>query len=141
MILSEEKLREIAITAINELGDKATPDVVRKVIEKSLEKVDVIEHENNGSISSGRVILTSFGINHPGVVSSISKSLSDNNCDILDISQKIMQEFFTMIMMIDITNSPKDLKDIQDDMNQIAASLKIKIYLQHEDIFRTMHRI
>ena len=141
MTLSEEKLREIAIAAINELGDKATPDVVRKVIEKSLEKVESIEQNSRESISSGKVILTSFGINHPGVVSSISKSLSDNNCDILDISQKIMQEFFTMIMMINITNSPKDLKDIQEDMNKIADALKIKIYLQHEDIFRSMHRI
>ncbi len=141
MTLSEEKLREIAITAINELGDKATPDVVRKVIEKSLEKIESPEMAVQNSVSSGRVILTAFGLNHPGVVSSISKSLSDNNCDILDISQKIMQEFFTMIMMINITNSPKELKDIQDDMNQIAASLKIKIYLQHEDIFRSMHRI
>lgn len=141
MTLSEEKLREIAITAINELGDKATPDVVRKVIEKSLEKIESPEMAVQHSVSSGRVILTAFGLNHPGVVSSISKSLSDNNCDILDISQKIMQEFFTMIMMINITNSPKELKDIQDDMNQIAATLKIKIYLQHEDIFRSMHRI
>lgn len=141
MTLSEEKIREIAITAINELGDKAAPDLVRKVIEKSIEKIENISKSEQPSKSSGRVILTAFGLNHPGVVSSISGSLSDNNCNILDITQKIMQEFFTMIMMIDITNSPKELKDIQDDMHAIADKLKIKIYLQHEDIFRSMHRI
>ena len=141
MNLSEEKLREIAITAVNELGDKATPDLVRKVVEKSLEKIAAAGSNESYSKSSGRVILTAFGLNNPGVVSSIATSLSDNNCDILDITQKIMQEFFTMIMMIDITNSPKELKDIQDDMRTIADKLKIKIYLQHEDIFRSMHRI
>jgi ACT domain-containing protein len=140
-MLSEDKLRELAIAAINELGEKATPDVVRKVVEKSLEKAEVPEREILDSQNSGRVILTAFGINHPGVVSTISKSLSESNCDILDLSQKIMQEFFTMIMMIDITNSPKELKSIQEDMNEISEQLKIKIYLQHEDIFRSMHRI
>ena len=141
MNLSEEKLREIAIAAVNELGDRATPDLVKKVVEKSLEKIAASGPDDSYSKSSGRVILTAFGLNNPGVVSSISTSLSDNNCDILDITQKIMQEFFTMIMMIDITKSPKALKNIQEDMNQIAELLKIKIYLQHEDIFRSMHRI
>jgi len=140
-MLSEEKLRELAIAAINELGEKATPDIVRKVVERSLEKAEVPEREILDSQNSGRAILTAFGINHPGVVSTISKSLSESNCDILDLSQKIMQEFFTMIMMIDITNSPKELKSIQEDMNAISEQLKIKIYLQHEDIFRSMHRI
>ncbi len=141
MILSEEKLREVAVTAINELGTKATPELVKNIIEKSLEKIEGAAKETKQTQNSGRVILTAFGINQPGVVSSISQSLSDANCDILDISQKIMQEFFTMIMMIDITNSPKSLKDIQDDMNKISESLKVKIYLQHEDLFKNMYRI
>jgi ACT domain-containing protein len=139
--LSEEKLREIAIAAIYELGNKATPDLVRKIVENSLEKIEEIEYVPDAGKNSGRVILTAFGLNHPGVVSSISQSLSDDNCDILDVSQKIMQEFFTMIMMINITNSPKELKDIQEEMNEISKKLKIKIYLQHEDIFKSMHRI
>lgn len=141
MSLSEEKLKEIAIEALNELGAKATPELVRKTIEEGIARERLGEMNPDMNKSDGRVILTAFGINSPGVVSSISKSLSDNNCDILDISQKILQEFFTMIMMIDITSSPKDLKDIQADMHCIAEKLSIKIYLQHEDIFRSMHRI
>lgn len=46
-----------------------------------------------------------------------------------------------MIMLIDITNCPKDLKDLQDEMNNVANQLNIKIFMQHEDIFRFMHRI
>jgi ACT domain-containing protein len=52
-----------------------------------------------------------------------------------------MGDFFTMIMIIDITDSNKDLKEVQDSLNIIAQELKIKIYLQHEDVFRYMHRI
>jgi ACT domain-containing protein len=52
-----------------------------------------------------------------------------------------MDEFFTMIMIVDISNSPKDFREIQEDMSKIAGEMNIKIFLQHEDIFRSMHRI
>lgn len=141
MKISEERIREITIEVVNRLGDKATPDAVKKEVESilssSIDNFKVVDNDN----SSGRIILTSFGINHPGVVSSISSALSKTNCDIQDITQKILQEFFTMIMIVDITNSPKDLKGIQEEMNKIASDLNIKIYLQHEDVFRFMHRL
>lgn len=137
-MVNDEKIRALAVKAIQELGDKATPDSVREYIERELGSESQLQ---NSKTDSGRVILTSFGINHPGIVSAISKGLSDSGCDILDISQKIMQEFFTMIMMIDITKSPKDLKELQEVMNNIGKELKVKIYLQHEDVFRYMHRI
>lgn len=80
-------------------------------------------------------------MNEPGIVAAITKALSDAKCDIQDISQKIMEEFFTMIMIVDITHSPRDFKELQEEMKSIAENLKIKIYLQHEDVFRMMHRL
>ncbi|NMB80397.1 MAG: ACT domain-containing protein [Ignavibacteria bacterium] len=94
-----------------------------------------------GDVSSGRVILTSFGLNKPGIVAGVTKALGDSNCDIQDLTQKLMGDFFTMIMVIDISSSQKDLKQIQEEMSKVADDLKIKIYLQHEDVFRYMHRI
>ena len=52
-----------------------------------------------------------------------------------------MGEFYTMIIILDISNSSKDLADLQSDLNKVADELKIKIYLQHEDLFRYMHRV
>lgn len=145
MKISEDKIRSLTIEAINELGENSTPDSVKKLVEEKINKLLNSSGEttfnNENTNSSGRVILTAFGINHPGIVSSISNALSKNNCDIQDISQKIMQEFFTMIMLIDITNSPKDLKELQEHLSEVGKELKIKIYLQHEDLFRYMHRI
>lgn len=140
MTLSEEKIRELTLKAIHELGDKATPALVKEYIEKEIAS----SGSYSGNVSTGtsnRVILTSFGVNTTGIVSGITKALSDSKCDLLDISQKIMQEFFTLIMIIDISNMTNDLKELQDIMNNIASQLKIKIYLQHEDVFRFMHRI
>lgn len=142
MRLTEEELRKITLSAIEELGDKATPENVKQVVSKAVEKYGIEENRTAQTTQdSGRIILTSFGMNKPGVVASITGAFSEANCDIQDISQKLMGEFFTMIMIIDITNSEKDLSGIQENMNKVAEELKIKIYLQHEDVFRNMHRI
>ena len=142
MNISEEEIRKFAIDAISSLGDKATPEKVKEIVRKHIESISD-ESISNSKVEgpSGRVILTSFGLNHPGIVAAVTKALGDANCDIQDLTQKLMGDFFTMIIMIDISNSQKDLKEIQDEMNNVAEQLKIKIYLQHEDVFKFMHRI
>ncbi|MCX6175644.1 MAG: ACT domain-containing protein [Ignavibacteriales bacterium] len=141
MKFSEEEVRKITFEAISELGDKATPEAVKELVRRRVESMGGDYKFDKSDVSSGRVILTSFGLNHPGIVAGVTKALGDANCDIQDLSQKILGDFFTMIMVIDISTSQKDLKEIQEEMNKIAELLKIKIYLQHEDVFRFMHRI
>ena len=141
MKLSEDEIRKITFEAISELGDRATPEAVKEAVRKRVETMGADYKFEKGDPSSGRVILTSFGLNHPGIVAGVTKALGDANCDIQDLSQKLLGDFFTMIMVIDITSSQKDLKEIQEEMNKVAESLRIKIYLQHEDVFRFMHRI
>jgi ACT domain-containing protein len=140
--LTEDTLRKLTIEAIKELGDKADSEQIKRVVEEHVRKLDLVPDEvKTSDVNSGKVILTSFGVNHPGIIYNITKLLSESECDIRDLSQKILDEFYTMIMIIDISNSPKELKEIQEEMNKVADSLKIKIYLQHEDVFRYMHRI
>lgn len=141
MKLTEDEIRKITLSAIEELGDKATPDNVKSIVKKAVESFDVSPGDIKMNESSGRAILTSFGINKPGIVSAITKAISQCQCDIYDLSQKIMGDFFTMIMVVDLTNSPSDLKTVQEELAKVAEELKIKIYLQHEDVFRYMHRI
>ncbi len=142
MKLSEDEIRKITFQVISELGDKATPENVKEAVRKKVETMSGGEyHFEKGEITSGRVILTAFGLNKPGIVAGVTKALGDSECDIQDLSQRIMGDFFTMIMIIDISASPKDLKEIQEQMSRIAEELKVKIYLQHENVFRYMHRI
>ena len=141
MALSEEEIRKITQQVIAELGDKATPDLVKEVVSQAINKADFIPSVIIDDKSSGKVILTSFGMNHPGIVSGVTQVLSEAGCDIEDISQKLMGGFYTMIMMLDITNSSKDLTELQNDLTNTAEKLKVKIYLQHEDLFRYMHRV
>lgn len=142
MKLSEDEIRKITFETIQELGNKATPELVKEEVRKKVEAISGGEISfKQSDVTSGKVILTSFGLNKPGIVAAVTKALSEFNCDIQDLSQKIMGDFFTMIMIIDIAGSQKDLKEIQTELNKIAEEIKIKIYLQHEDVFRYMHRI
>ncbi|MFA7421620.1 MAG: ACT domain-containing protein [Melioribacteraceae bacterium] len=142
MNFTENDIRRITFETISELGPNATPDVVKEAVRKKVETSSSVTFANKKPDAiSGRVILTSFGLNKPGIVAAITTALGKSNCDIQDLSQKIMGDFFTMIMIIDITNSQKDLKEIQEEMYKTAEPLNIKIYLQHEDVFRYMHRI
>lgn len=142
MKLTEEEIRKITFEAINELGSKATPDAVKEEVRKRVESISGVDQlQSKGDNVSGRVILTAFGLNHPGIVAGVTKALGDANCDIQDLSQKLLGDFFTMIIVIDISTSQKNLREIQEEMNKVAELLRIKIYLQHEDVFRFMHRI
>jgi ACT domain-containing protein len=140
---TEEDLRRITLTAINELGEKASPELVKKVVAATVEGfgVDKEEFTKGNDKASGRVILTAFGLNKPGIIASLTKALGESNCDIQDLSQKLMSDFFTVIMVVDISGSNKELRDLQNSMNRVAEEMKIKVYMQHEDVFRLMHRI
>jgi len=140
--LSESELRKITLEAIEELGENATPQLVKEVVEKAVRKLEGEEQRpEKTSSDSGRVILTSFGMNHPGIVAGITKALYEAGCDILDISQKILSDFYTMMMVVNISSSKQGLRELQETMNKVADDLKVKIYIQHEDVFRYMHRV
>ena len=141
MALTEEEIRKITLQAINSLGDNATPNQVKEVVTRAIGNSDNIQTPISSEKSSGKVILTSFGMNHPGIVAGVTEALSKANVDINDMSQKLMGDFYTMIIILDISNSSKDLSSLQNDLNIVAEKLKIKIYLQHEDLFRYMHRV
>jgi ACT domain-containing protein len=139
LALTEEEIRKITLHAISELGENATPEKVKQVVKEAVSKgeMEIIDDQK----SAGKVILTSFGMNHPGIIAGVTAALSNANVDITDLSQKLMGEFYTMIIILDISNSSKNLSELQTDLNKIAEELKIKIYLQHEDLFRYMHRV
>lgn len=139
MNISDDKIREIALSAIKELGDKANQQNVKEVVEETIRTLGNSLPER--STTSDQVILTSFGLNKPGVIASITTALSEANCDISDLSQKLMGDFFTMIMIVNTYDSTLTFNEIQDIMNKISDEMNIKIMMQHEEIFRTMHRI
>lgn len=88
-----------------------------------------------------RIIVAAFGKDRPGVVASITAILAELNCSVEDVSQTLMQEFFSMIMVVNITNSSVDFGSLRDRIKATEGKLGMKVYVMHEDIFQYMHRI
>lgn len=88
-----------------------------------------------------RIIITVLGHDQVGIIAMISNILADHRINILDISQTIMQGFFTMIMVVDISQSPKDVKELGEILVEKGGEIGLQITVQHEDLFKYMHRI
>ncbi len=88
-----------------------------------------------------KAVITVIGKDKVGIIAGISSILADCNVNILDISQTIMQDIFTMIMLVDISESCKDFSDLSEQLEQKGKEIGITIQIQHENIFNSMHRI
>jgi ACT domain-containing protein len=88
-----------------------------------------------------KAILTVIGQDRVGIVYGISKELAENDVNIEDISQTIIQDYFTMIMLVTIDESQISIGILQKRLEAIGDELGVKITIQQEDIFRFMHRI
>ncbi|KEI01087.1 ACT domain-containing protein [Clostridium botulinum] len=88
-----------------------------------------------------KAIITVLGKDTTGIIASVSTILAKCNVNILDISQTILQEYFTMIMLVDLSNSTKSFKELKDVLTTKESQLNLSIKIQHEDIFNSMHNI
>ena len=88
-----------------------------------------------------RAVITVLGKDRVGIIAGISAILADCNINILDLHQTIMQDVFTMIMLVDISGSTVSFADLADKLEQKGIELGLSVKIQHEDIFSSMHRI
>jgi ACT domain-containing protein len=88
-----------------------------------------------------RAVVTVMGNDKPGIIAKTSTLLAENNVNILDITQTIVQNIFTMVMLVDIANSKQEISALTTSLNTLGKELAVEIRIQHEDIFNSMHRI
>ena len=90
----------------------------------------------------GKVVVTVMGADKTGIVAGISAKLNELDINIIDISQTIFEnEIFAMIMLTEVKNNQRSIEDIQNEFKAVEEKLKVKVFVQHEDIFKAMHRI
>lgn len=87
-----------------------------------------------------RAVVSVIGKDQVGIISKVTTVISENNVNILDISQTILQDFFTMMMLVDITQK-KNLDELRQQLDQLGNELNLKINIQLEEIFQSMHRV
>ncbi|MFP4974023.1 ACT domain-containing protein [Paenibacillus sp. CN-4] len=86
-------------------------------------------------------IITVLGKDKVGIIAAVCTYLAEHNVNILDISQTIIQGYFNMMMIVDITEPTQAFETLVEELQALGASIGVEIKLQHEDIFNIMHRI
>jgi ACT domain-containing protein len=87
------------------------------------------------------LFITVIGEDKKGIVAKISMLLYEYDINIEDINQRIMDRYFVMTMLVDMKGSKYPLEKVREEIEKIGDALKLKIQIQHENIFKMMHRV
>lgn len=88
-----------------------------------------------------KCILTVLGKDKPGIIAKVSALLAEDEVNIEDISQTIMQDTFTMIMLVRMDKENASIEKLSEKMKKLGEEIGVSIRLQHEDVFNAMHRV
>ncbi len=131
-------IRRLVNRIADVLGPDADPARVEAVAAVVLE---ALEADAPAAKKPGeRVIVTAYGLDKPGILAGITNTVSGAGCNILDVSQKILQEYFTLIMIADISALHGSVRDLQHQLTELGDRLEVRVMVQHEDLFKRMHR-
>ena len=91
--------------------------------------------------SSNRMVISVFGLDHPGIVAGVSQILAEARCSIVDINQTVVQGKFAMVIITDTSRAHESTAELKDRLRREGETLGVRIYAQREDLFNAMHRI
>src|ERR1041385_452785 len=154
---NEELIYRITRAVYDRLGtatDETTVEQlvtdIYKTIEPALEKngssraagsVSAMSDAAGAEGSSTRLIISVFGVDHPGIVAGVAEILSAAQCSIIDINQTVVQKKFAMVIIADAARSPMSITDLKERLRSEGEQLGVNIFAQREDLFNAMHRI
>lgn len=88
-----------------------------------------------------KAVISVTGRDSMGIIAKVSCSCADYGANILDISQTVLNEYFAMIMIVDITGLTIPFGDFVDKLSELGKKQNLEIHTMHEDIFNSMHTI
>jgi ACT domain-containing protein len=88
-----------------------------------------------------KAVITVLGKDRVGIIAAVTAALAENKVNILDISQTILQDYFTMIMLVELLDADVGLPTLSERLDSVGAELGVQIRVQHEAVFTAMHRI
>ena len=88
-----------------------------------------------------RAIVSVFAKDSKGITAYVASLLAGKEINILDISQTLMQEFFTMSMLVETEKSKKGVAELAAELDELGKKMGLAIHTQREDIFTLMHRV
>lgn len=88
-----------------------------------------------------KAIVTVVGKDRVGIIAGVCTQLAEYNVNVLDISQTVMQGYFTMMMAVEVADATLPLAELSKQLEQKGKEMNLSIRLQREDIFEAMHRV
>ena len=156
---SEELIYRITRAIYDRLGASADENAVEqlvtdiyKTVEPSLARNGAARPATYTSVGSSfgeqthegaadRLIISVFGMDHPGIVAGVSQILADAGCSIVDINQTVVQGKFAMVIIANTARSQSSAAELKERFRAEGQQLGVHIYAQREDLFNAMHRI
>ena len=116
-------------------------DVYRAVEPALASAGDGGERKGGAEGRADRLIVSVFGVDHPGIVAAVSQILAEAGCSIIDINQTVVQGKFAMVIVADISRARETVTALKDRFRGEGERLGVRVYAQREDLFNAMHRI
>ena len=88
-----------------------------------------------------KAIITVVGKDTVGIIAKVCTYLAENHVNILDISQTIVQDYFNMMMIVDVSAIEKTFGEVSDELEKVGEEIGVTVKIQREEIFTKMHRI
>ena len=88
-----------------------------------------------------KAIVSVFAKDSKGITAYVTSLLAQRDINIVDISQTLMQEYFAMIMLVDLADCPLSFDQLAQELRDKGAERTLDIHIQRQDIFEAMHRI
>ena len=88
-----------------------------------------------------KAIITVVGKDTVGIIAQVCTYLAENKVNILDISQTIIDDFFNMIMIVDVAGASKEFQEYAAELEALGGEIGVSIHCQRDEIFEKMHRL
>ncbi len=88
-----------------------------------------------------KCVITVVGKDRVGIIAKTCMYLAEANINILDISQTIVDGYFNMMAIVDVTNTDKEIQDVAKELEELGRMIGVSIHCQREEIFEKMHRL
>ena len=145
---NEDLIYRITRVVYDRLGSTVDETTVEQLVTDIYNQVDSSSTVERSSAqlsptegSSGRMVISVFGLDHPGIVAGVSQILADASCSIVDINQTVVQGKFAMVIIADTSRARESTAALKDRLRLGGQNLGVRIYAQREDLFNAMHRI
>ena len=145
---NEDLIYRITRAVYDRLGSTVDDTTVEQLVTDIYKQVETPARVDNGAPrldvtegSAARMVISVFGLDHPGIVAGVSQILAEASCSIIDINQTVVQGKFAMVIIADTTRARESTAELKDRLRSEGEKLGVRIYAQREDLFNAMHRI